>query len=41
MAVLPGSAAINAGDPIDHSTADERGVLPVGVRDIGAFEFPG
>ena len=37
-ALLPGSLAINAGDPATI-TADQRGVAPVGRRDIGAYEY--
>ncbi|NJM77497.1 MAG: filamentous hemagglutinin N-terminal domain-containing protein [Acaryochloridaceae cyanobacterium RU_4_10] len=36
-ALVPGSVAINAGDPT-ITTADQRGVAPVGTRDIGAYE---
>jgi filamentous hemagglutinin family protein len=39
-ALLPGSVAINAGDP-SITTADQRGVAPVGPRDIGAYESKG
>ena len=39
-ALLPGSAAINAGNPAT-TTADQRGVSPVGIRDIGAYESKG
>ncbi|MFO0881574.1 MAG: choice-of-anchor Q domain-containing protein [Gemmataceae bacterium] len=40
MALLPGSPAIDAGDPATM-TADQRGIGPIGVRDIGAFESRG
>jgi filamentous hemagglutinin family protein len=39
-ALLPGSPAIDAGD-IATTTADQRGVTPVGIRDIGAYESKG
>jgi predicted outer membrane repeat protein len=38
MALLPGSSAINAGT---QTGPDARGVGPVGVRDLGAFESRG
>jgi hypothetical protein len=37
-ALLPGSLAIDAGDAT-ITTADQRGVAPVGIRDIGAYEY--
>ncbi|RZM76631.1 two-partner secretion domain-containing protein [Leptolyngbya iicbica] len=37
-ALLPGSPAINAAGA-GATAADQRGVLAIGVRDIGAFEF--
>ncbi|MGL4463171.1 MAG: choice-of-anchor Q domain-containing protein, partial [Planctomycetia bacterium] len=37
-ALLPGSRALNAGSGTDP---DQRGVAPVGTRDIGAFESRG
>ena len=40
MALVPGSPAINAGNP-NVMTADQRGVAPVGIRDIGAYESKG
>jgi filamentous hemagglutinin family protein len=40
MALLPGSPAINAGNS-NLMTADQRGVAPVGIRDIGAYESKG
>jgi filamentous hemagglutinin family protein len=39
-ALLPGSAAIDAGDPT-VTAPDQRGVAAVGIRDIGAFESRG
>ena len=39
-ALLPGSPAINAGDP-SLMTPDQRGFARVGRADIGAFEFQG
>jgi hypothetical protein len=39
-ALVPGSVAINAGDPT-ITTADQRGVAPVGTRDVGAYESKG
>ena len=39
-ALLPGSLAINAGDP-NVTTPDQRGVARVGRADIGAFESQG
>jgi filamentous hemagglutinin family protein len=39
-ALLPGSVAIDAGDPA-IITSDQRGVAPVGTRDIGAYESKG
>lgn len=41
MALLPGSPAINAGDPLDAPPVDQRGVArPQGPGvDIGAFEY--
>jgi filamentous hemagglutinin family protein len=39
-ALVPGSVAINAGDST-ITEADQRGVAPVGTRDIGAYESKG
>ena len=39
--LLPGSAAIDAGDANYCPTADQRGVARVGTCDIGAFESQG
>jgi hypothetical protein len=41
MALLPGSPAINAGDPADTPSTDQRGVpRPQGAGvDIGAYEY--
>jgi predicted outer membrane repeat protein len=38
MALLPGSPALNAGDPNDLGTADQRGVVRSGGVNIGAFQ---
>jgi CSLREA domain-containing protein len=40
-ALLPGSAAINAGDDAFAPKLDQRGYVRLGVSDIGAFEFGG
>jgi uncharacterized delta-60 repeat protein len=40
-ALLPGSAAINAGTTTGAPTADQRGISRVGAVDIGAFESRG
>jgi hypothetical protein len=40
-ALLPGSAAINAGTSTGAPTADQRGIARVGAADIGAFESRG
>jgi hypothetical protein len=41
MALLPGSAAINAGSSAYGGSTDERGKPRVGATDIGAFESQG
>jgi hypothetical protein len=38
MALLPGSPALNAGDPAQLGTADQRGVVRSGGVNIGAFQ---
>jgi hypothetical protein len=38
MALLPGSPALNAGDPSQLGTADERGVVRSGGVNIGAYQ---
>jgi hypothetical protein len=38
MALLPGSPAINAGDPSQLGTADQRGVVRTGGVNIGAYQ---
>jgi hypothetical protein len=38
MALLPGSPALNAGDPADLGTADQRGVARSGGVNIGAYQ---
>jgi hypothetical protein len=38
MALLPGSPALNAGDPNQLGTADQRGVLRTGGVNIGAYQ---
>jgi hypothetical protein len=38
MALLPGSPALNAGDPAQLGTADQRGVIRTGGVNIGAFQ---
>src|SRR5262249_21153685 len=38
MALLPGSPALNAGDPALSGTADQRGVLRTGGVNIGAYQ---
>jgi hypothetical protein len=38
MALLPGSPALNAGDPSQVGTPDQRGVLRSGGVNIGAFQ---
>jgi CSLREA domain-containing protein len=40
-ALLPGSPAIDVGGNVDTPLADQRGVLRVGLADIGAFESRG
>src|SRR5262249_5009870 len=37
-ALLPGSPALNAGDPNQLGTADQRGVVRTGGVNIGAFQ---
>lgn len=41
QALLQGSPAIDAGDPGDCPSTDQRGYFRFGVCDIGAFEFGG
>jgi hypothetical protein len=38
MALLPGSPALNAGDPAQLGTADQRGVVRSGGVNIGAYQ---
>jgi hypothetical protein len=38
MALLPGSPALNAGDPTQLGTADQRGVVRSGGVNIGSFQ---
>jgi hypothetical protein len=38
MALLPGSPALNAGDPNELGTADQRGVVRTGGVNIGAYQ---
>jgi hypothetical protein len=38
MALLPGSPALNAGDPNELGTADQRGVVRSGGVNIGAYQ---
>jgi hypothetical protein len=38
MALLPGSPALNAGDPDELGTADQRGVVRTGGINIGAYQ---
>jgi hypothetical protein len=38
MALLPGSPALNAGDPAQLGTADQRGVVRTGGVNIGAYQ---
>jgi hypothetical protein len=38
MALLPGSPALNAGDPGQLGTADQRGVIRMGGVNIGAYQ---
>jgi hypothetical protein len=38
MALLPGSPALNAGDPDQLGTADQRGVVRTGGVNIGAYQ---
>jgi hypothetical protein len=38
MALLPGSPALNAGDPAELGTADQRGVARTGGVNIGAYQ---
>jgi hypothetical protein len=38
MALLPGSPALNAGDPTQLGTADQRGVVRSGGVNIGAYQ---
>jgi hypothetical protein len=38
MALLPGSPALNAGDPTELGTADQRGVVRSGGVNIGAYQ---
>jgi hypothetical protein len=38
MALLPGSPALNAGDPAQLGTADQRGVVRAGGVNIGAYQ---
>jgi hypothetical protein len=38
MALLPGSPALNAGDPAQLGTADQRGVIRTGGVNIGAYQ---
>ena len=39
LPLLPGSPAINAGNPATCTANDQRGVTRVGVCDIGAYEY--
>jgi hypothetical protein len=39
QALLPGSPAIDAGDPSASTARDQRGALRLGTPDMGAFEF--
>src|SRR6202011_4473543 len=38
MALLPGSPALNAGDPAQLGVADQRGVVRAGGVNIGAYQ---
>jgi hypothetical protein len=38
MALLPGSPAVNAGDPAQLGTADQRGVVRSGGVNVGAYQ---
>jgi hypothetical protein len=38
MAVLPGSPALNAGDPAQLGSSDQRGVVRTGAVNIGAYQ---